>query len=139
MSQETGEIDLSNVNRLYTVLLLESGEKHGYQIIKDIEKITGKKPTTSHIYPFLEKLKERGMASVEEKEDRGKKIYKLTEEGEDIVKEQLDAFSEILKTAIEGEIRECENCGCEIYSGGHEEAGKIFCCKHCAKNVEKIG
>lgn len=137
MPQETEKLDLSNVNRLYTVLLLESGEKHGYQIIKDIEKITGKKPTTSHIYPFLEKLTEKGLATIEEKGARGKKVYYLTEEGKDIVREQLDAFGEILQTAIEGEIEECENCGCEIYSGGHEESGKTFCCKHCAEAVEK--
>jgi DNA-binding PadR family transcriptional regulator len=130
------EIDLSNVNRLYTILLLESEEKHGYQIIKDIEKITGNKPTTSHIYPFLEKLTEKGVVTVEQKGDRGKKVYNLTEEGEKLVKEQLDAFGEILQAAIEGEIQECENCGCEIYSGGYEEDGKIFCCSHCAESAE---
>lgn len=131
------EIDLSNVNRLYTLLLLESGEKHGYQIIKDIERITGNKPTTSHIYPFLEKLREKDVVSVEEKGDRGKKVYHLTEEGEELVKEQLDSFGEILQSAIEGEIEECENCGCEIYSGGHEDHGKTFCCKHCAASVSQ--
>lgn len=130
------EIDLSNVNRLYTILLLESEEKHGYQLIKDIEKITGNKPTTSHIYPFLEKLTEKGVVTVEKKGDRGKKVYNLTEEGEKLVKEQLDAFGEILQAAIEGEIQECENCGCEIYSGGYEEDGKIFCCSHCAESAE---
>lgn len=130
------EIDLSNVNRLYTVLLLESGEKHGYKIIKDIEKINGKKPSTSHIYPFLEKLTEKGVVKVEKKGDRGKKVYQLTEDGEKIVKDQLDAFNNILKTAIEGEIEECDNCGCKIYEGGHEESGKVFCCKHCANAVE---
>lgn len=132
MGQKTQELDLSNVNRLYTVLLLESGEKHGYQLIKDIEEITGKKPSTSHIYPFLEKLTDKGVAEVEEKGDRGKKVYRLTEDGEELVKEQLDAFGEILQTAIEGEIEECENCGCEIYSGGYEENGKTYCCEHCA-------
>lgn len=136
MSSGLEEIDLSNVNRLYTVLLLESGEKHGYQLIKDIEKITGNKPTTSHIYPFLEKLTDKGVATVEEKGDRGKKVYQLTEDGEDLVKEQLDAFGEILNAAIQGEIEECENCGCEIYSGGYEEDGKTYCCKHCASSTE---
>lgn len=135
MRQEMEELDLSNVNRLYTVLLLESEEKHGYQIIKDIERITGKKPTTSHIYPFLEKLTEKGVATVEEKGSRGKKVYHLTEEGEEIVKKQLDAFGEILNSAIQGKIQECENCGCEIYSGGYEEGGKTFCCQHCASNL----
>lgn len=133
MNQATEEIDLSNVNRLYTVLLLESGEKHGYQIIKDIEKITGKKPTTSHIYPFLEKLTKKGVASVEEKGNRGKKVYQLTEDGEDLVKEQLDAFGEMLHTAIQGEINECRHCSCQIYDNGYEEDGKIYCCRHCAE------
>ena len=132
MSLEKQDIDLSNVNRLYTVLLLEAGERHGYQIIKDIEEITGKKPSTSHIYPFLEKLTEKGIAKVEEKGERDKKVYRLTEEGDEIVKEQLDAFGEILRAAIEGEIEECENCGCEIYSGGYTESGETYCCKHCA-------
>lgn len=136
MSQEKEEIDLSNVNRLYTVLLLESEEKHGYQIIKDIEKITGKKPTTSHIYPFLEKLTEKEIVTVEEKGDRGKKVYQLTDEGEEVVKEQIKAFDKILQSAVKGEIEECENCGCQIYSGGFEEDGKTFCCKHCAAAVE---
>lgn len=129
------EIDLSNVNRLYTVLLLESGGKHGYQIIKDIEKITGNRPTTSHIYPFLEKLTEKGVASVEERGDRGKKVYQLTDDGEEIVREQIKAFDDILQTAVEGEIEECENCGCQVYSGGYEEDGKTFCCKHCASST----
>lgn len=133
MSSGKNEIDLSNVNRLYTVFLLESGEKHGYQLIKDIEKITGKKPSTSHIYPFLEKLTEKGVATAEEKGDRGKKVYNLTDEGEELIKEQLEAFSEIMSSAIEGEIQECNNCDCKIYGEGYEEEGDVFCCKHCAE------
>lgn len=136
MDSVKADIDLSNVNRLYTLLLLEAGERHGYQIIKDIEKITGKKPTTSHIYPFLDKLTTKEVATVEQKGDRGKKVYRLTDDGEELVKDQLDSFGEILKAAIEGEIQECENCGCEIYSGGYEEHGKIYCCEHCAASSD---
>lgn len=129
------EIDLSNVNRLYTVMLLESGERHGYQIIKEIEEITGKKPSTSHIYPFLSTLEEKGLLESEKKGDRGKKVYNLTEDGRKVMHEQVEAFSKILSTAIEGEITECSHCGCEIYSGGYEEDGEVFCCKHCASNA----
>lgn len=127
------DIDLSNVNRLYTVLLLASEERHGYQIIKDIERITGSKPTTSHIYPFLEELTEKGIVKVEEKGDRGKKVYQLTGEGEKMIKKQLDSFTQIFQAAIDGEIEECENCGCEIYSGGYRDKRNIYCCKHCAE------
>lgn len=129
------EIDLSNVNRLYTVMLLESGERHGYQIIKEIEEITGKKPSTSHIYPFLSTLEEKGLVESEKKGDRGKKVCNLTEDGKKVMHEQVEAFSKILSTAIEGEITECSHCGCEIYSGGYEEDGEVFCCKHCASNT----
>lgn len=129
------KIDLSNVNRLYTVMLLESGERHGYQIIKEIEEITGKKPSTSHIYPFLSTLEEKGLVESEKKGDRGKKVYNLTEDGKKVMHEQVEAFSKILSTAIEGEITECSHCGCEIYSGGYEEDGEVFCCKHCASNT----
>lgn len=137
MKSEHNSIDLSNVNRLYTLLLLEAGERHGYQIINDIEKITGNRPSTSHIYPFLETLTDEDVAQVRHEEERGKKIYQLTEEGEDLVKEQLDAFGEILGAAIKGEIDECNNCGCEIYSGGYEENNKVYCCEHCAASEDK--
>ncbi len=131
------EIDLSNVNRLYTIMLLESSERHGYQIIKDIEELTGKKPTTSHIYPFLSKLEKKGLVESKEKGDRGKKVYNLTDEGREIVRSQVEGFGEILSGVIEGDITECSHCGCEIYSGGYEENGKVFCCKYCASNTDE--
>lgn len=130
------EIDLSNVNRLYTVLLLESGEKHGYQIIKDIERITGKKPTTSHIYPFLEKLEEQGLVELADEGDRDKKVYRLTGEGQGLVNDQLESFGEILYAAIEDRVRECSHCDCRIYDGGFESNGEVYCCEHCAKHAE---
>lgn len=129
------DIDLSNVNRLYTVLLLESGPRHGYGVIKDIEEITGNRPSTSHIYPFLDELRSEGLVTVEEGDDR--KVYSLTEEGEELVKEQLEAFGEILTSAIEGEVKECSNCTCRIYDGGYEENDEVFCCRHCAEASEK--
>ncbi|MCJ7428797.1 MAG: PadR family transcriptional regulator [Candidatus Nanohaloarchaeota archaeon QJJ-5] len=132
------EIDLSNVNRLYTVLLLASGGKHGYQLIKEIENITGTKPTTSHIYPFLDKLAEKGLVEAEKQGNRGKKVYHLTEAGEDLVEEQLNSFGTILEAAIEGEIEECTHCGCEIYKGGYEDAGELFCCEHCAAASKEV-
>lgn len=131
------EIDLSNVNRLYTVLLLESGEKHGYQIIKDIERITGKKPTTSHIYPFLEKLKEQGLVELADEGDRDKKVYRLTGEGQELVNDQLESFGEILYAAIEDRVQECSHCDCRIYDGGHESGGEVYCCEHCAEHAER--
>lgn len=126
------DINLSNVNRLYTILLLKSGEEHGYDIIKKIGKVTGKEPSTSHIYPFLNTLEEQGLVSAEETGNRGKKVYSLTAQGEKFVEDRINSFGEILAAAIQDRVSECPNCGCEIYANGYEKNGKTYCCKHCA-------
>jgi DNA-binding PadR family transcriptional regulator len=125
------EINLSNVNRLLTVLLLKSKERHGYELMNRIEEITETRPSSSHIYPFLSKLVEEGL--LEEKEDGRKKIYTLTDEGKSFAEEKVESFGEVIKASVLDQVRECENCGCEIYSGGFEKEGEIFCCSHCAK------
>ena len=126
------EIDLSHVNRLYTVLLLKSGDRHGYELMDRIEKITGKRPSSSHIYPFLSKLVDKGL--LDERKDGRKKVYRLTEEGESFAEEKTESFGEIIEASVLEKVEECENCGCEIFSGGYEEKGEIYCCEHCASN-----
>lgn len=125
------DLNISSTVKLYTLLLLETEPKHGYQIMNDLEKITGKRPTTSHIYPFLQKLKESGYVNTHK--NGRKKIYELTEEGEEFVGEQIESFSEIIEAALQDQITECAHCSCKIYGDGHEEKNKVYCCKHCAK------
>ncbi|QKQ98365.1 hypothetical protein GKQ38_02450 [Candidatus Nanohaloarchaea archaeon] len=127
------EINLSNVNRLYTVLLLKSDERHGYELMDRIEELTGNRPSSSHIYPFLSKLVDNNL--VEERKDGRKKVYSLTEEGEDFASEKVESFGEVIEASVLDQVEECENCGCEIYSGGYEEDGEIFCCEHCAESA----
>lgn len=129
--QNQEKMQISNTTKLYTLLLLETEPKHGYQIIKDLERITGKKPTTSHIYPFLDKLKQKEY--VETKKDGRKKVYNLTEEGENFVNKQISSFTEILDAALQNQITECAHCDCKIYGEAHKENNKKYCCKHCAK------
>ncbi len=128
---EQKELDVSNTIRLYTLLLLETEPKHGYRIIKDLKKITGKEPTTSHIYPFLQDLAEEGY--VDTRKEGRKKIYRLTDDGEDFVQEQIDSFATILDAALQDRIEECAHCDCKIYDGGYEENGNVYCCSHCAE------
>jgi len=129
------DLNISNTTKLYTLLLLETESKHGYQIIDDLEQITGKRPTTSHIYPFLKELADRDYVKTH-KEGR-KKVYELTEQGEEFVNEQINSFSEILDAALQDKITECAHCNCKIYGEGHREDGKTYCCKHCAKADQK--
>lgn len=124
------DLNISNTTKLYTLLLLETEPKHGYQIIDDLEQITGKRPTTSHIYPFLQELADRNY--VETHEDGRKKVYELTKEGEEFVEDQISSFTEILDAALQDKITECTHCSCKIYGNGYEKQDKTYCCKHCA-------
>ena len=38
--------------------------------------------------------------------------------------------------AIEKLAPACEHCGCRVIGHGVEKKGHIFCCSHCAENVE---
>lgn len=124
-------LKISNTTKLYTLFLLETEPKHGYMIMDDLERITGKRPTTSHIYPFLNKLEDRGYVSTEK--DGRKKVYELTEDGQSFVDEQVDSFTEILDAALQNKITDCAHCSCKIYGEAHEENGKKYCCSHCAE------
>lgn len=127
------EVNLSNVNRLLTVILLESEERHGYELMDRIEKITGERPSSSHIYPFLSKLVDKGL--LEERKEGRKKVYSLTEEGKVFASDKVESFGEVIEASLLDQVHECENCGCEIYSGGYEKEEKVFCCEHCALNA----
>lgn len=129
-----GDLEIHHVFRLYTLILLQEGEKTGYEIMDRIEEKVGEKPSTSFIYPFLSDLEDEGCVTVEEG-SRNKKIYSLTAEGKDFVSEKLRSFGEIIDASIQEEVRECKNCGCRIYRGGYTEKGEIFCCKHCASST----
>lgn len=128
------EPEIHHVFRLYTLILLQEGEKTGYEIMDRIEDSVGEKPSTSFIYPFLSDLRKEGFVSVE-KGGRNKKIYTLTDEGERFASEKLNSFGEIIKASVQDQVEECSNCGCEVFSGGYECDGDIFCCKHCASNA----
>lgn len=125
------DVKLTHIYRFYTLLMLKDGSRHGYEIIDRIEKMTGDKPSTSHIYPFLSELKEKGYLESREG-GRGKKVYSLTEEGEKFVSEQLSSFGEMIEAAMQDRIQECDHCSCMIYDNGYEKDGKVFCCSHCA-------
>jgi DNA-binding PadR family transcriptional regulator len=129
------EPNLNHIYRVYTLLLLKTDSRHGYEVIDKIKEMTGEEPSTSHIYPFLTELEENNYIT-SEKGSRGKKIYSLTEEGEEFVTEQLDSFGEMLHAAIQDEIQDCSHCSCEIYDNGYKENSKIYCCKHCASATQ---
>lgn len=129
---------IKNVVDLWIVLSLWKGEAHGYRIMKEIEEATGRRPSTSQVYPLLNAMEERGLVESRESGGRGKKVYSLTEEGEEFVESKMEMFSSIISATVERDLTVCAQCGCKVYEGGHVEAvgGEElkFCCRHCAES-----
>jgi DNA-binding PadR family transcriptional regulator len=74
--------------------LLNTGPKHGYEIIKSIKEETGWKPSPGAVYPTLHELKKRGL--IEEKKVERRISYKLTAEGK-IAAEKIEENMEEMK------------------------------------------
>jgi len=68
--------------------ILAERPRHGYEIIKRIEEVTGGrwKPAAGTLYPLLDQMKEEGLIEVERVEVEGVKggkrvVYRLSESG----------------------------------------------------------
>ncbi|KUO42011.1 MAG: hypothetical protein APU95_00610 [Hadesarchaea archaeon YNP_N21] len=134
---------VTNLTKFYTLLLLGGGPKHGYEIMKELEKKIDKKPSPGQIYPLLSKMEKSGLIAHEKIKigNKEKKVYSLTKEGKKTRAMLIDRFSDIVSIILEPKLTKCAHCGCKIYEGGYEEVieGKklMFCCIHCAKSYKK--
>ena len=129
------EIKITNMLKFYTLCLLATGPKHGYDLIKELEEKLGRRISASNIYPFLSILRKNKLIKFNKVGKRDKKTYYLTQEGKKFTKQMFSKFGDLINIAIEPKITACP-CGCKIYSGGHvmRIKGKLmkFCCSHCA-------
>jgi len=134
---------VSDFARLYVLTILYEGPTHGYGILRKFQSRVGKKISPGLIYPFLQKLEDRGLVTynsemVGEKE---RKIYTLTDEGRQLCTQLFRRFAGIVSTAIEPSLNVCAHCGCKVYEGGHREiingVETGFCCVHCARSYKQ--
>ncbi len=133
------EIKITNMLKFYTLCLLSSGPKHGYDLIKELESNLERKISASNVYPFLSILRKNKLIKIKKIGDRDKKVYILTSEGKNFTNQMFSKFGDLINAAIEPKITTCP-CGCKMYSGGYTEKinGKLmkFCCSHCAKTYK---
>jgi len=123
--------------RTLILLVLHKGPTHGYQIMEEIERITGHRPSAGEIYPFLKRLVDEGYLQVTE-ECKRRKVYKLTDKGIELVEDTVERLISIVEAILGSKLDACANCGVKIYEGGVEmtiDGKKLrFCCEHCAAN-----
>jgi DNA-binding PadR family transcriptional regulator len=73
--------------------LLAEEPMHGYQIIQEIDRRSGGswKPSPGSVYPTLQQLEDEGLVRAQEQE--GRRVYRLTEEGQRVAAERAEEFA----------------------------------------------
>lgn len=85
--------------RLALLSLLDSGPKHGYQLIKDLEgRSSGLyRASAGAVYPNLQQLEDEGLVTSETRD--GKRVYTLTDAGRAELEREKDRVSQIWNRA----------------------------------------
>lgn len=85
--------------RLALLSMLESGPKHGYELMKELEAKSGGiyKASAGAIYPALQQLEDEGLVSSDQ--SAGKRNYTLTEAGKAELQREAETVSRIWRRA----------------------------------------
>jgi formylmethanofuran dehydrogenase subunit E len=68
---------------LWMLKIISEGEVSGYDIIKKVGELTGKKPSTGSVYPLLKSMENKGW--IKGKSIGNKTLYKITKTGKEVV------------------------------------------------------
>src|SRR5271165_5735454 len=85
--------------RLALLSMLESGPKHGYELMKELEAKSGGiyKASAGAIYPALQQLEDEGLVSSDQ--SAGKRTYSLTDAGREELRREADTVKKIWQRA----------------------------------------
>jgi DNA-binding PadR family transcriptional regulator len=85
--------------RLALLSLLESGPKHGYELMKELEAKSGGiyKASAGAIYPALQQLEDEGLVTSDQ--PSGKRTYSLTDAGRAELQREAETVQRIWKRA----------------------------------------
>jgi DNA-binding PadR family transcriptional regulator len=81
--------------RSAVLALLAEQPMHGYQIIQEISQRSGGawKPSPGSVYPTLQQLEDEGLVRAQEQD--GRRVYRLTEEGQRVAGERAEEFANL--------------------------------------------
>lgn len=98
MDMKKEESFLTNLTKLYVLIALNKSPKHGYELMSDFRKITGKNLSAGQIYPLLSNMYSKGYLNVREEFEgqRKRKIYGLTSEGEEFHSDLMGKLDKLL-------------------------------------------
>ncbi|MEM2892989.1 MAG: PadR family transcriptional regulator [Candidatus Bathyarchaeia archaeon] len=134
---------VSDFSRFYILTILYEGPAYGYSILNRFKKKVGKEVSPSLVYPFLQKLEEKGLVkhTMRPVGKKRKKVFELTREGRELCVRLFKRFAGLVSAAIEPSLQICAHCGCKVYEGGYREVidgiETTFCCIHCAGSYKE--
>lgn len=81
--------------RLALLSLLSEGPKHGYELMKKLEERSRGtyRASAGSVYPILQQLEDEGLAV--SGQENGKRVYRLTAEGEQELEREAESVSKI--------------------------------------------
>ena len=132
----------SSMSKYFILSALKRKDMHGYELIMELERIMGKKPSASQIYPVLKKMKSSGYVIVETRMSGRKKIksYKITGSGRLLFAGLNKRFDALVEATLRNKIKVCVHCGCEMVRGAVQKKvggrNMYFCCEMCAKSYK---
>jgi DNA-binding PadR family transcriptional regulator len=93
---------LRGLERPVMLWLLSRKPRHGYELILEFKRLTGRKLKPAMVYPFLRKLEKGGFAVSEwvKKGKRKLRYYSLTKRGEGLLRKVRGIFSNSLKEVL---------------------------------------
>jgi DNA-binding PadR family transcriptional regulator len=96
--------DLKDLGRfadpsLYVLVSLAEGEKHGYAIMQDVERLSGRRLGPGTLYSTLARLQGRGLIEALEPDER-RRPYRLTEAGSRAIAAQLATLNGFVRVGL---------------------------------------
>jgi len=93
---------LRGLERPVILWLLSDKPRHGYELILEFKRLTGRKLKPAMVYPFLRKLEKGGFAVGEwvKKGKRRLRYYSLTNRGERLLRKVQGMFNKPLKQVL---------------------------------------
>jgi len=86
--------------KLLVLDLLKEKPMHGYEIIKELEKLLGKDVNPGVLYRLMKNLKNKKLVKIIKEEERGKKIYAITDLGIKYLSEREDALKQVKERVL---------------------------------------
>lgn len=129
-------VKLNSLVKVYSVLLLRKRPMHGYELLKLISAIVGRRVSAGNVYPFLNVLRRNRLIALSSSGKRDRKEYRLTASGLKVARGIENGFAELVDVSFSGKVRVCAHCSCKLVSGWGKKLVNgeelIFCCRRCA-------